>query len=87
MNTANIGPLLVKLNIDVAQGLFIVGADQIEETPFDLTGTLLVADLINDETALTNLTDVLKNVSVPIVKLIYMALRLVKIMRSAKGCR
>ena len=60
MNTANIGPLLVKLNIDVAQGLFIVGADQIEETPFDLTGTLLVTDLINDETALTNLTDVLK---------------------------
>lgn len=60
MNTANIGPLLVKLNIDVAQGLFIVGADQIEETPFDLTGTLLVTDLVNDETALTNLTDVLK---------------------------
>lgn len=60
MNTVNIGPLLVKLNIDVAQGLFIVGADQIEETPFDLTGTLLVTDLVNDETALTNLTDVLK---------------------------
>lgn len=60
MNTANIGPLLVKLNIDVAQGLFIVGANQIEETPFDLTGTLLVTDLVNDETALTNLTDVLK---------------------------
>ncbi|WP_241230700.1 nucleoside triphosphate pyrophosphohydrolase [Veillonella ratti] len=60
MNTANIGPLLVKLNIDVAQGLFIVGADQIEETPFDLTGTLLVTDLVNDETALMNLTDVLK---------------------------
>ncbi|WP_295181688.1 nucleoside triphosphate pyrophosphohydrolase [Veillonella sp.] len=60
MSTANIGPLLAELNIDVAQGLFIVGADQIEETPFDLTGTLLVTDLVNGETVLTNLSAVLK---------------------------
>lgn len=60
MSTANIGRLLAELNIDVTKGLFIVGANQIEETPFDLTGTLLVTDLVTDELALTKLSDVLK---------------------------
>lgn len=57
MSVKNVGQLLTELNIDVAKGLFIIGADQVEDIPFDLTGTLLVTDLTGDVKLMTKLCD------------------------------
>ena len=59
MSIQNISRLLDELELDITQGLFVIGAERSEDIPFDLNGTLLVADLTEEHELLTNLGNVL----------------------------
>lgn len=55
MSIQNISRLLDELELDITQGLYIIGAERSEAIPFDLNDTLLITDLTEEHELLTTL--------------------------------